>query len=77
MPFFYEVVDLDTGSIVGSYQTRDDALAIVRVTLQTSGIASIRDLAIAEKSSGGKATLIAEGEELLPLLEAAPSIVSG
>jgi hypothetical protein len=72
MVFYYELVDLDTANVVGFYESKEAALAIVRRSFELYGLRGIEDLALSEESPGGEGRLLAEGADLLRLALAAP-----
>jgi len=63
MAISYELMDLDAGSLVGSYRSLDDALTIIRQTLSTHGRKFVDDLVLF-RVDGNQQALVAEGAEL-------------
>lgn len=68
----YELMDTDTANVVGFYETKEGALAIVRRAYEQYGLAGIEGLALSEEPSEGEKGLLAEGGELLRLALEAP-----
>ncbi len=69
---YYELMDTDSANVVGFYQTREDALSIVRDSYERYGLPGIEDLALSEQSERGTGVLLAEGADLLRLAKGAP-----
>jgi hypothetical protein len=61
----FELMDLDSGSLVGSYRTLDEALEVVRNAYATYGRSGIDDLGLARVTSDGSQECIAIGPELV------------
>ena len=61
----FELMDLDSGNLVGSYSTLEEALEIIRDAFAASGRGGIDDLGLARVESGGSQACIALGSELL------------
>jgi hypothetical protein len=61
----FELMDLDSGNLVGSYRTLDEALEVVRDAYATYGRSGIDDLGLARVESGGSQECIAIGPELV------------
>lgn len=72
MNAYYELMDLDSGNVVGFFDTKDDAFATIRESYEQYGLAGIEDLALSEDSDGGDGVLLGEGQELLRLATAVP-----
>lgn len=70
MAVWYELWDVDTGNIVGTYTSEADALAEVRGLLAVNGASYADDLSLGRKHDD-RGELIAEGFELAQLAEAA------
>ncbi|MHB8618953.1 MAG: hypothetical protein ACYDAG_05160 [Chloroflexota bacterium] len=60
----YELMELQTGNLVGEYPTEEAALRDVAETVHDSGSAAVATLALG-CSERGKTTVIAEGDTLL------------
>lgn len=69
---YFELMDTDTANVVGFYDTKEDALAIVRGAYERYGLAGIEGLALSEEPSQGEQGLLVEGAELLRLALEAP-----
>lgn len=77
MSTYYELMDLDCANVVGFYDTKDAALAIVRNAYERYGLAGIADLALTAKSDDDDGVWLGEGEELLSLaMEPSPSRIA-
>lgn len=61
----FELMDLDSGNLVGSYRTLEEALKVVRDAYATYGQSGIDDLGLARVESGGSQECIAIGPELV------------
>jgi hypothetical protein len=61
----FELMDLDSGNLVGSYRTLEEALEVVRDAYATYGQSGIDDLGLARVESGGSQECIAIGPELV------------
>jgi hypothetical protein len=61
----FELMDLDSGNLVGSYRSLDEALEVVRNAYATYGRSGIDDLGLARVESGGSQECIAIGPELV------------
>src|SRR5687767_3743916 len=61
----FELMDLDSGSLVGSYRTLDEALEVVRNAHATYGRSGIDDLGLVRVESDGSQECIASGPELV------------
>jgi hypothetical protein len=65
MPTSFELMDLDSGNLVGSYHSLEEALEVVRNAYATYGQSGIDDLGLARVESGGSQESIAIGPELV------------
>ena len=61
----FELMDLDSGNLVGSYHTLGEALEVVRDAYATFGRSGIDDLGLARVESGGSQDCLAIGPELV------------
>lgn len=61
---YFELMDTESANVVGFYETKDEALAIVRSAFENHGTAGIDDLALSENDGQGSGVLLAEGAEL-------------
>ena len=61
----FELMDLDSGNLVGSYRTLDEALKFVRDAYATYGRSGIDDLGLARVEGGNSQECIAIGPELV------------
>jgi hypothetical protein len=60
----FELWDTETDSLVGTYDTEAEALAIVRSSIRTYGLVSVEHLALGYEDKRGRTTLVAFGQEL-------------
>lgn len=70
MTTLFELWDMETASLVGSYETEDAALEIVRSSLRSFGPASVLPLALTreeEEGEEGETRVIARGTDLLAM----------
>jgi hypothetical protein len=63
----YELWDLVSGNLIGTYPTQAEALACVRQFLTDEGREYVRDIALDGPDAEGKRRQIAEGDELADL----------
>ncbi|MCD6059205.1 MAG: hypothetical protein K0Q89_2735 [Thermomicrobiales bacterium] len=61
----FELMDLDSGNLVGSYRTLEEALEVVRDAFATYGQSGINDLGLARVESSGSQECIGIGPELV------------
>jgi hypothetical protein len=60
----YEIWDVETGNLVGAYDTPNEALTTVNRTLVRYGEASIRHFALGYEDDDGVTHRLAEGDDL-------------
>lgn len=60
----YELMDLDSASLIGTYATEAEALAVVRRALRAHGMAVVSNLALGLLNEDGEGEQVAAGEEL-------------
>jgi hypothetical protein len=65
----YELWDAESANLIGTYPTEEAALAIVRYSVATYGVESIRYVGLGLVDELGYATRIAYGDELIELAE--------
>ncbi len=62
----YHVWDDETGNIIASYESQDEAVAVLRFMLDQNGADSVRDLAVIEyPADGSDPTTVLEGADFL------------
>src|SRR3954470_1785934 len=61
----FELMDLDSGNLVGSYHTLEEALQVVRDAYAAYGQSGVDDLGLGRVESGGSQECIAIGSELV------------
>lgn len=71
MNVYVELMDTDTANDVGSYDSKEVALAIVRRAYERYGLSGIEGLALSEESEQGDGFLV-EGADLLRLAMETP-----
>lgn len=70
----YELMDVESANLIGTYESETAALAVVRAALRAHGPASVAPLALAYEDDNGNGALIAEGADLAArALAAGPS----
>jgi hypothetical protein len=57
-------MDLDSGNLVGSYLTLDEAFAVIQATYVLNGWTSVNDLGLVRVTDNGSQEAIATGSEL-------------
>ncbi len=62
---FYELIDVESGNLIGTYDSEAEALAVVRHAARENGPAYVNSLALGRSGAEGEGELIAEGAELL------------
>ncbi len=60
----YELMDLDSGNLVGSYRTMEEAFVIVRNAYADHGKSGVADLGLVRIGDDGSQVEIAAGSEL-------------
>ena len=73
-PSHFSLWDLDTGTSLGAYDTREEVLGIARALIEANGEAYADDLTIALESDQGHIENVATGEELLALAGLLPPV---
>lgn len=66
----YDLWDSESGNIIGTFVTRDQALSVVREALACHGVAYAETLLLGQEDSRGRAKAIARGKELIQLARA-------
>lgn len=69
---YFELMDIDSASVVGFYATKHEALDVVRNAYRSFGVAGIDDLVLSEQTDEGIGNILAEGTDLLRLTIEAP-----
>ena len=69
---YYEIWDLESGNLIGDFDTQDEALRLVREMLDTYGVDVAMTFALGEGDANGDSTAIAQGAELVELARALP-----
>ena len=68
----FELMDLDSGNLVGSYKTLEEALEVIRDAYSAHGQSGIDDLGLARVEGSGSQRCIASGAELIDYVVASP-----
>ena len=64
----YELWDIETGNVVGSFARREDALGVVATLLRSFGSAYAYDLTLGRRDGAGVPQTVATGDDLLGTL---------
>lgn len=73
----YDLWDSASGNIIGTFDTREQALSVVREALSRHGVAYAEALLLGQEDSRGRSKAIAQGKKLVQLARATdPSISS-
>lgn len=67
MQLMYELMDVESGNLVGYFESKAEALATVQDAFERFGQTGVFDLALSQKHPDGSATLVADGDDLLQL----------
>lgn len=65
----YELWDMATLNLVGSYDGADTAVAVVRGAVDRYGPSYVEGLALVREDAAGKSSTVAEGRALLELVQ--------
>ncbi len=63
----YELWDAESGNIVGTFETKEEALAIVRDTVARHGEAFATSFLLGQEDKAGRTRQIADGPDLVAL----------
>jgi hypothetical protein len=63
----FQLWEMESANLVGSYETEDAALAVVRKAMDTHGRDAIESLALIRESARGRLSPVAEGPLLADL----------
>ncbi len=63
----YELWDRETANQIGSYASRDEAMAIVRDAVRTHGADALATVALGREDEAGDTVVIAAGRALVEL----------
>ncbi|MEA2583640.1 MAG: hypothetical protein QOF33_1725 [Thermomicrobiales bacterium] len=67
MAITFELWDVDTGNIIGSFATQDESLEAVRRLLEAYGPGYAEDLDLTAREDTGTARNVASGDRLIAL----------
>ena len=62
---FFELLDVQTGNLIGTYETEQQALVVVRRAYQLNGSEYVRNLALGCEDDDGEGEQLAAGADLL------------
>ena len=62
---FYELIDVESGNLIGTYDSEDEALSIVRRGVHLNGSGFVDTLALGFEDDDGEGAQIAAGADLL------------
>lgn len=65
----FEIWDIRSGNVLGSWGSQAEALRLVRELFDTHGTTAIRELVLAREDDTGETVTLAEGTELLLLID--------
>jgi len=63
----FQLWEADSANLVGSYPTREAALAIVREAVHAHGRDVVRSLVLVREDARGRLTTVGEGDALIDL----------
>lgn len=70
----YDLWDSESGNVVGTFDTKEDALSVVRQALAKHGSEYVETLLFGQQDSRGRTKAIARGKKLVQIaLEEAPA----
>ncbi len=62
---FFELLDVETGNLIGTYETEEEGLAVVRRAARLSGPSYVSALALGYEDDDGEGAQLAGGSDLL------------
>jgi hypothetical protein len=62
---FYELLDVETGNLIGTYETEQGALAVIPRAYQLNGAGYVNTLALGFEHDEGEGEQLAAGPDLL------------
>src|SRR5688572_19838914 len=62
---FYELIDVSTGNLIGTYDSENEALSIVRRGVHLNGVGFVDTLALGYEDNDGEGAELASGADLL------------
>jgi len=65
MAMFFELLDVETGNLIGTYETEEEALAVVRRAARLNGPSYVSALALGYEDQDGEGAQLAAGADLL------------
>ncbi len=71
----FELMDVDSGNLVGSFATEAEAVAAVRAAYARFGDEGVRDLLLIRVDPHGEHAFVADGEALVTMLTSSVATV--
>ena len=68
----YDLWDVDSGNIVNTFETEQEALAVVRTLLDVNGPEYVQALSLGYEGDDGSMRIVAEGDRLASMLAESP-----
>ena len=65
MALIYELMDVESANLIGTYDSEGEALGIVRAAIATHGTSAMDGIALGYEDEEGNGALIAEGTALV------------
>ncbi|MDQ3693371.1 MAG: hypothetical protein M3464_07065 [Chloroflexota bacterium] len=65
----YELWNVESGNIIGAFDTASEALAVVRHLLDSFGESYASELTLGRRDGDSPATIVGEGDELIAMME--------
>ena len=65
MAMFFELLDVETGNLIATYETEEEALAVVRRAARLNGPSYVDALALGYEDDDGEGAQLAAGSDLL------------
>lgn len=69
MTRWFEIWEIETGNLAGDYDTRAEALGVIREILNSDHPEIVKTLLLTEEDDSGTSIRIGSGEELIHLIE--------
>ena len=65
---FYELWHVPSANVVGTFDTKDEALSLIRDVLEQHGADAAQEYLLGQEDKAGRSRLIAEGKALVALV---------
>ncbi|MBA2519199.1 MAG: hypothetical protein H0V24_06010 [Chloroflexia bacterium] len=69
----FELWNIESGNIIGAFDTASEALAVVRHLLDAYGDSYASELTLGRRDGDSPATIVGEGDELIAMIERPPA----